>query len=199
MVQSDSIRIEKNNESQVLFIRNVLTRIHGMNQFKIAALYTMFLLTFSILIVTGVVNAQSSTSTDTASKTNSSSQRNTVSVSASVTIEINNATYKTKETMLKAAVTGFLTSGPNVLKKTPTDQPSVKTKIINKLTNATQAVEGVDATNAILGIEMSRGLKIVNSSSWNQKQPGIIGVDTSSTCKPSGSGLITCDNSVTIR
>ena len=123
--------------------------------------------------------------------------KNVVKVSSSVAVDVSNSTLKIKDGMLRSAVSSFLNSGPNVLKTSVTNQPLVKTKIDNKINNVTQSVQGAEATNAIIGVEVSKALKTLVLSFGNST--GVVTVDTSSTCKPSASKSISCDNTVTIK
>lgn len=137
--------------------------------------------------------------TPSSSKTISSDSDSVVSVSSSVTVQVSNETLKVKDGMLKSAVVGFLNSGPNVLKTPVSSQPNVKTTIKNQVNNATQSVEGIEATNAILGIEVSKALKTMVTNSDKPGQSALVTIQTSSTCKPSTVKLISCENSVTLK
>ena len=83
-----------------------------------------------------------------------------------------------------------------LLKASDADIPVVKTKITNRVNNAVQDVEGIEATKAIIGVEITKALKSKIPSS---NQSVIVTIDTSSTCKPSNIKLISCQNSVTIK
>jgi hypothetical protein len=122
-----------------------------------------------------------------------------VSLNASIRVEVDNQSLKTKNVMLGSAVVALLSTGQAVLKTPDSSQPIVKTQINNQINNSTQSVEGTEATNAILGIELLKALNTVNSSSYNQNEPGVITVDTSSTCEPSVMDLISCDNSIIMK
>jgi hypothetical protein len=132
-------------------------------------------------------------------KTTSDSGNSVVSVSASVTVQVTNESLKTKDGMLRSSVISFLNSGPNVLKTVERDQFDVKTKILNQINNATQSVQGLDATNAVIGIEVSKALKTLISSSDKPNQSATVAIQTSSTCKPLAVKSITCENTVTIK
>lgn len=142
--------------------------------------------------------AQSQSIQDSSTKTTSSNQNNLVKVSSSFAVEVTNQTLKTKEGMLRNAVIGFLTSGPNVLKLSPTDQTVVKTKIVNQIANATQNVEGIEATNVVIGVEVSKALRTIVSSFKGPNQSSTVAIETYSTCKPSAK-LISCENTVTLK
>ncbi len=114
-------------------------------------------------------------------------------------MDVNNETLKAKTSMLWEAVVSFLKSGPNLLKTSAVSDPVVKTKISNKINNDSQSVEGVEATNAILSVEITKALKSVNSSSFPTKQPGIVIIETTSLCNPSDVNSISCQNSVVIK
>lgn len=121
-----------------------------------------------------------------------------VLVSSSVSVPVSNETLKSKEGLLRSAVINFLNSGPNVLKSSPTDQPAVKSKIANQISKDTQNVEGIEATNAIIGVEVAKALKQLISAGTDPNQTSVISIDTTSKCTPTNT-LISCDNSVTIR
>lgn len=168
---------------------------------KSASLLISFAFVLSISItypITGV-NAQSESSANFSSKIASDNASAGVTVSATASIAVSNATLTTKDKMLRNAVIGFLISGPNVLKITPTDEPVVQTKITNKINNTTQSVQGMEATNAIIGVEVSKALHSLISSSGKLNQTAILVVETSSKCKPSQVNLILCENTVTLR
>jgi hypothetical protein len=128
----------------------------------------------------------------------SSNVTDSVLVEASAVIEVNNSTLQAKEKMLRTAIVNFLTSGPNALKAMPEDQPIVKTKIVNQINNATQSVEGIEATNAIIGVEISKMLRTVLSSSNQQNKNAIVIMQTSSTCSPINVE-ISCENTVIMK
>ncbi len=156
-------------------------------------LFAIVLSTFLLYLIMPVYG-QSQSSTTSATKAGDS-----VSVSASVTVQVTNESLKTKDGMLRSSVISFLNSGPNVLKTLATDQPIVKTKIVNQINNVTQSVQGLDATNAIIGIEVSKALKTIVSSTDKSNQEGTVAIQTSSTCKPMNTKAISCDNTVTIK
>jgi hypothetical protein len=121
-----------------------------------------------------------------------------VKVSATANVDVSNSTLDAKDKMLRTAVTGFLTFGPNVLKANPSDQPVVKTKIFNKLTNTTQTVEGIEATNAVIAVEITKALEGSIASSVKANQSSIVTLETTSTCNPINLE-ISCENSVSIK
>ena len=127
----------------------------------------VIVLSTSLLYLSMPVYGQSQSATTSATKAGDS-----VSVSASVTVQVTNESLKTKDGMLRSSVISFLNSGPNVLKTVATDQPIVKTKIVNQINNVTQSVQGLDATNAIIGIEVSKALKTIVSSTDKSNQAG---------------------------
>ena len=137
----------------------------------------------------------------TAAVSNKTSSNGTgvVSVSASVVMQVSNQTLDIKEKMLRAAVSSFLKSGQDVLKTSDSDLPIVKTKIANQINNAIQNVEGAEATNAIIGVEIGKALETVISPTAQKSHADIITVMTSSTCKPAAVKSISCDNIVTIK
>lgn len=128
----------------------------------------------------------------------SSNKARSSSITSSITMDLSNDTLKSKTSMLWEAVVGFLKSGPNLLKTSASD-PIVKTKITNKINNDSQSVEGVEATNAILSVEITKALRSVNSSSFVAKQTGIVTIETTSLCKPSDVKSISCQNNVVIK
>ncbi len=114
-------------------------------------------------------------------------------------MQVSNQSLKTKDGMLRSSVINFLNSGPNVLKTPETAQPDVKSKIVNQINNDTQSVEGSEATNAIIGVEVTKALKSLVSSSDKPNQSSIVTIQTSSTCKPLTVKSISCENTVTIK
>jgi hypothetical protein len=127
---------------------------------------------------------------------NSSTNGDKSQISASISLHIRNETLQVKIDSLWAAVVGFLNSGPNLLKVSATTDPIVKTIITNIINNTTQTVEGVEATNAVLSVEITRALRTVNSSLGVSSN--VVTVDTTSLCNPSGDNSIACQNNVTI-
>lgn len=127
------------------------------------------------------------------------SENSIVSVSASVTVQVTNESLKAKDGMLRSSVFGFLNSGAGILKTSVSDQPTIKTKISNQVNNATQSVEGAEATNAIIGVEISKALRTVVSSSDKPNQTASVTIETTSKCKPVQIGSILCENSVKIK
>jgi hypothetical protein len=128
-----------------------------------------------------------------------SANETSIKVNANVVAQVSNETMKDKEGFLKSAVTSFLNSGPNVLKTLPTEQPTVKTSILNFINNDTQNVEGVEATNAIIGVELGKAIKTIVSTSTKSNQTGTVTVVTSSSCAPSSENVLSCANVVNIR
>lgn len=160
---------------------------------------------FSI-IVSNLVSAtiadvygQLKSSTSGQSTTTAGNENSVVSVNAGVKVQVTNSSLKTKDGMLRSAVISFLNSGPNVLKTSATDQPAIQTKITNSINNDTQSVEGIEATNAIIGVEITKALKTVVSGSNKPDQSALVGIETTSTCKPSVGTSIACQATVTIR
>jgi hypothetical protein len=133
------------------------------------------------------------------SSSKTTSDNSVISVSASVTVQVSNESLKSKEGMLRSSVISFLNSGPNVLKTPESNQPDVKTKIVNQINNDTQSVQGLEATNAIIGVEVSKALRSLVSSSDKPNQNAIVTIQTSSTCKPLAIKSISCENTVTIK
>jgi hypothetical protein len=121
-----------------------------------------------------------------------------VSVSSSLSVPVDNQTIKANEGTLRSGILGFLNSAPNILKTSSSFQPLTKTKITNEINNTTQIVEGADATNAIVGVELGRALRTVVDSSDTQDGGGPVVVTTSSSCTPIA-GPLTCNNTVVIK
>jgi hypothetical protein len=157
-----------------------------------------FILSVSILTIPSPLDGQSQTTSAT-SKVVSENATNIISVSASIAIQVGNETLKTKENMLRGAVVNFLNSGPNILKTPSNDLPIIKTNIANRINKATQSVEGIEATNAIVGVEISKALRTIVSSMNQQNQTGVVTVETTSRCAPSNTNLTSCSNTVTIK
>lgn len=149
-----------------------------------------------IVTVPGLTKSEAQIGSFTNSSVNTSS---VVTVSSSVTIPVSNQSIKSNEVTLKSAVIGFLNSGPNVLKTSDITQTNAKTKIDNQINNATQIVEGIEATNAIVGVEVGKALRSVISSTTQQGQSGLVTITTSSTCKPSILKITSCENIITIK
>lgn len=168
---------------------------------KSALLCISFALVLSIVWQAPGAYAQSKTATGSFVQNSSGvvAGNNIVSVSASVSVQVSNETIKTKESMLRSAVVNFLTSGPNVLKTSETDLPNIKTKVVNQVNNDTQSIEGSEATNAIVGVEVSKALKTIVASTEKSAPIKSVTIQTSSTCKPSAVKSIACDNVVTIK
>lgn len=131
-------------------------------------------------------------------KTTTKETASIVTVSAIVTVPVSNDTIKTKDGMLRTSVIGFLNSGPNALKTSANDQPVVKSKIVNLVNNDTQNVEGPEATNAIVGVEISKALKSIVSEG-NASENMMVTIQSSSSCKPTAVGSISCENTVTMK
>jgi hypothetical protein len=121
-----------------------------------------------------------------------------VSVSSTVSIQVSNITIKTDEATLKSAITGFLNSGPSIFKTSESYQLNASTQISNEIDGTKHTVQGMEATNAIVGVELSKGLRNLVSS-VPQNQTNTITVGTSSACKPSAPNIISCANEVVIK
>jgi hypothetical protein len=147
----------------------------------------------------GTLYAQSQSKGDLSSSTTSKARSVEVTVSSTASVQVSNATLDAKNSMLKNAVMSFISSGPNVLKVTPSDQPLVKTKIANQISNTTQSVEGIEATYAIIGVEVYKALKTLIASTTGPNQTAIVTIGTTSKCTPSDGKLISCDNTVNIK
>lgn len=117
-----------------------------------------------------------------------------ITVTAKIALQISNQTLKTKTDQLRGVIVNFLASAPNILKSQPSEQPIVKTKIVNLINGDTQNLEGVEATNAIVGVEITRALKTAVTN-----QSSLLPIDLSSTCRPTSNGIILCENSLTIK
>ena len=163
-----------------------------------ALICTALVLSISISQFPIEIYAQSQ-SFNSASKTTSGDGKSVVSVSASITVQVSNESLKAKEGMLRSSVIGFLNSGPNVLKTPESDQANIKSKIVNQINNATQNVQGLEATNAIVGVEVSKALKSLVASSDKPNQTALVTIKTASTCNSITVGPTSCDNTVTIQ
>ena len=95
---------------------------------------------------------------------------------------MSNDTYKAKSAMLTSAVTNFLNSGPNVLKTDASSKALVQSKILNQFVNNTQTLEGTEATNAIIGVEINKAMRSVISSLSNSNQTSTVRIDTFTRC-----------------
>ncbi len=125
-----------------------------------------------------------------------STVKNTSQVSSSLTVQVSNETIIG---VLTPAVFNLIYSGASIFKTSDSDKLIMKTKIDNQINNATQNVEGTDAANAIIGIEIGRAVRSVISPTADKHQTGPITIDTSSICKLMAVKSITCDNSVKIK
>ena len=162
---------------------------------KLASFSLLCLVTTMCFLHPTLVSGQSPTNS-----TNKVSEiGNQITVNATLSIQVSNLTLDTKDRMLRSAVIGFVTSGPNVLKTTPTEQPLVRTKITNQVTKAIQSLEGIEATNAIIGVEISKAIKGLISSTNDPNQTKIVNVETSSTCKPEATKSLSCENNIVIK
>lgn len=168
---------------------------------KFVIFWVCVALVFSVTVcsIQGGVYAQIQPTKKISSNTTSSNGTGVVSVSATVTMPVSNETLDTKDRMLRTAVISFLNSGANVLKMADSDQPIVKTKIANEINKAIQNVEGTEATNAIIGVEVTKSLKSVNLRTVEKNHANSITISTSSTCKLVAIKSISCDNVVTIK
>jgi hypothetical protein len=158
----------------------------------------VFLLSNIICLFPGAIYAQIPSKTAVTSNTASESE-GVVSVTATVSVKVSNGTLENQEKMLRNSVITFISSGANVLKSSPTVAPNVNTKINNNVNNVTQIVQGIEATNAVVAVEISKALKTVISSSTDTNQTGDITIGTTSTCRPIVLKSITCENTVTIK
>ena len=124
--------------------------------------------------------------------------KNIISVNASITVDVSNDTYKAKSAMLTSAVTNFLNSGPNVLKTDPSSKALVQSKILNQFVNNTQTLEGTEATNAIIGVEINKAMRSVISSLSNSNQTSTVRIDTFTRCMTLALGT-SCSNTIMIK
>jgi hypothetical protein len=118
--------------------------------------------------------------------------------SVTVTVPVSNQTITTTEGKLRSAVVSSLNAGPNVLKTSENAQANTKSKITNQINNATQIVEGIEATNAIVGVEIGKSLRSVISENSQKTQAPLVTVTTSSSCKPAGT-TVSCENTISIK
>jgi hypothetical protein len=145
------------------------------------------------------IYAQSQSAEDSSSGTTPSDGNNMVSVTASITMQVSNETAKVREGVLRSAVVGLFNSGVGILKTSDSTELITKTKITNQINNTTQSVEGIEATNAVIGVEISKALRSVVSLLNNTGQTDTISLDISSACKPAGVKVTSCENSVIIK
>jgi hypothetical protein len=145
-----------------------------------------------------IVNAQPQSKPIEPSKI-SSNEKNSVSISSSIRVQVTNETLKAKDGVLRSAVGDLVSSGNNILKTPEGKDPITNSKIDNLISNDTQNVQGTDATNAILGIEISKAIKTANATSDKPNRTAVVPVDTLSNCKRSAINRISCENTVTIK
>lgn len=167
-----------------------------MSKLELLGVSVVLILSIAISQLPLTVYAQSQSNAVKSSNTTSAIGNGLVSIATRVSVPISNQTIKVVEGMLKSALNDFFKSGADVLKASDSDLPIIKTKIVNQVNNAVQNVEGTEATNAIIGVEINKALKSKTTSS---NQTATVTIDTSSICKPSDIKLISCDNSVTIK
>ena len=164
--------------------------------------YLLLVIAISLAVSSGflpvTIYGQSTSKTSGLSNVASEDKSSVVSVNSSVTVQVTNQTLKDKDAMLRSAVSSFLNSGPNILKSRDGGQ-DVMTKIVNNVNNATQSLQGTEATNAILGVEISKALKTSVLQSKLPNQADTVIIDTSATCKLAQAKMISCQNSITIR
>jgi hypothetical protein len=170
-----------------------------MVKIELVTMFVVFVLANTIWYSSSGLYAQSQPTTGSLSKVTPVSGNARVSVSSSISIPVSNETIKTNEATLKSAVVGLLNSGPNILKTSDNYQLNVKTKITNQMNNTTQNVEGIEATNAIVGVEIGKGLRNVISSTAQQNHTSLITVTTSSACNPAANSVVSCNNTVLIK
>lgn len=128
----------------------------------------------------------------------SASGKDLVSVNATVTLDVGNDTYKTRTGILTSAVVNFLKSGPNILTMSGSINTVVKTQIVNQINNSTQSLEGTEATNAIVGVEIGGAIKSLISSLDKPNQTAIVSIDIFTKCAPLGSSA-NCFNNIMIK
>lgn len=145
----------------------------------------------------GIVHSQIQPPTPSFSNVNPNIDKTVVSVNSSLTIQVSNKTLDMNQKTLRSAIINFLSSGPGVLKSSEKEQVLVKSKIVNQINKDTQNVEGTEATNAIIGIELGKALStLVSSQAQNISK--IITVQTGSICRPSATESISCENTVVV-
>lgn len=169
-----------------------------MNKSAILGLGVSLIFSITICHIPGVIFAQTLPAVDNSSKMTSDIGKSVVSVNASVTVQVSNQTLKIREGMLRSSVVSLINSGSNVFKTSDSDQSIIKSKIVNEINNATQSVQGIEATNAIIGVEISKALKSVVSTTGKLNQAAIVTIETLSTCKPLTVKSISCENTITI-
>lgn len=167
-----------------------------MNKKETMCLITAATLLGAVMTLSSWSFAQSQT--DQMGPKGTTGNATSVSVSSSINLQVSNETVKSKEVLLRGSIVNFLNSGPNVLKTSNDGQTVVKSKIENKINSDTQNVEGIEATNAIISVEIGKALKTLVSSSNQPNQTEVITIKTSSTCTPSNPNTISCVNSVAI-
>lgn len=159
----------------------------------------ILVLSLSIWLISAKSHAQLQPTSNSTSINAPTNGNNGVSVSSSVTLHVTNQTFKSNQGTLRSAVLDILNSGPSILKTLDGNQLIIKTKFNNQINNATQIVEGLEATNAIIGVELGKALTSIISSVKNQNQSGIVSVQTSSTCKAAPAISISCENNIVIK
>jgi hypothetical protein len=143
--------------------------------------------------------AQFHNPTNTPSNTTPVEQNVLVSVNSTVTLPVTNQTFKSNQGTLRSVTIDLINAGPDVLKTSDENKITIQTKITNHINNDTQVVQGVEATNAIIGVEINKGLTGIVSSTHNQSQGGIVTIQISSTCKQTAANSIFCENTLVLK
>jgi hypothetical protein len=168
-----------------------------MQKYQLVGVCVVLALSLTLWHLPATSYAQLQIPTNT-SKTTPVEKNISVSVSSTVTLPVTNQSFRTNQGTLKSAAIDLINAGPNVLKTSDENKITMQTKITNQINNDTQVVQGVEATNAILGVEINKGLTHIVSAT-NQTQGGIVTLQISSTCKPSAANSIICDNTLVIK
>lgn len=128
-------------------------------------------------------------------QTAKSSLQNTAKVTASMMVQVRNETISG---VLTPAIFNLINSGPSIFKISDSDQLITKTRIDNRINNATQNVEGTDAAYAIIGIEIGRAVKSLISAD-KHNQTAIITIEASAMCNLVAVKFTSCENTVAIK
>jgi len=101
--------------------------------------------------------------------------------------------------VLRSTVFSLLNSHTIGLATADCDQSIVKTKITNEINNESQNVEGADATDAIIGVEINKSLKYVVSSLKMPNQTTTVTAETYNACKRIALKSVLCENTIKLK
>ena len=144
----------------------------------------MVTVSFFFLSFQATIYAQLKSAGNSSTPVTPGNVKNIASISSTITLNVSNETLKVRESTLKSAVVNLLNSVPNILKTSDSDQAVTKTKITNQRNNSTQNVEGREASNAIVAVEITKALRTIISTTNKPMQTGIVTLTETSASTP---------------